>query len=101
MKKRYLATMLGLFSSLVLSTALFAGEATRADFGTLDTNQDGSLSAVEAASDPELSKNWSDIDKDENGVIDQAEFSAFEGMQDSGSGDQTMDQQKDDTMDQK
>jgi hypothetical protein len=83
MKKSYLPMMLGLFGSLVLSTAAFAGEGATMDFGTLDVNQDGSLSAEEAVADPELSKNWSDIDKDENGVIDQAEFSAFEGVQDS------------------
>ncbi len=81
MKKSYLSMLLGLFASLMLSTAVFAGEATGADFGTLDTNQDGSLSAEEAASNVELSANWSTIDKDENGVIDAAEFSAFEGMQ--------------------
>jgi len=92
MKKSYLAMLPGLFGGLMLTTALYAGEVTRADFGTLDTNQDGSLSADEAASDPELSKNWSDIDKDENGVIDPAEFSAFEGMQDTGSSDQPMEQ---------
>ena len=80
MKKHYLPMMLGLFGSLMLSSTLFAGDMSRPDFSTLDTNQDGSLSAVEAATDPELSKNWSDIDKDENGVIDQAEFSAFEEM---------------------
>ena len=90
MKKRYLPMMLGLFGSLMLSSALFAGDMSRPDFTTLDTNQDGSLSAVEAASDPELSKNWSDIDKDENGVIDQAEFSAFEEMQTPATGDKSM-----------
>jgi hypothetical protein len=92
MKKRYLPMMLGLFGSLMLSSALFAGDMSRPDFATLDTNQDGSLSAVEAASDPELSKNWSDIDKDENGVIDQAEFSAFEELQGAGTSDQQMEQ---------
>jgi hypothetical protein len=81
--KKYLTLLLGLFGSLVLSTALIAGEGTGADFGTLDVNQDGSLSAEEAAVDANLSSNWSDIDKDENGMIDQAEFSAFEEMQGS------------------
>jgi hypothetical protein len=81
MKKNYLALMLSLIGSLMLSTALFAGEETKMDFGSLDTNQDGSLSAEEAAASPELSSNWIVIDKDENGVVDQAEFSAFEGMQ--------------------
>lgn len=87
MKRRYLPMMLGLFGSLMLSSAVFAGDQSQPDFSTLDTNQDGSLSADEAAADSELSKNWSDIDKDANGVVDQAEFSAFEGMgSDSGSG---------------
>jgi len=93
MKKSYLNIMLGLFGSLMLTTALIAGEAARADFGTLDANQDGSLSAEEAAADVELSTNWSDIDKDENGVIDQAEFSAFEDMQGSGSSEMPATQQ--------
>ena len=81
MKKNYLALTLSLIGSLMLSTALFAGEETKVDFGSLDTNQDGSLSAEEAAVSPGLSSNWIVIDKDENGVVDQAEFSAFEGMQ--------------------
>lgn len=92
MKKTYLSTLLGLFGSLVLSTALFAGEGAGVDFGALDTNQDGSLSAEEAASDLELSKSWSVIDADENGVIDAAEFSAFEGMQDAGASEQPAEQ---------
>jgi Ca2+-binding EF-hand superfamily protein len=68
--------MIGLFSGLALSTSIYAG----GDFATYDTNQDGSISAEEAAADPELSKNWSTIDADENGMVDAAEFSAFEGM---------------------
>jgi Ca2+-binding EF-hand superfamily protein len=75
MKKRTLTTMVGIFSGLALSTALYAG----GDFATYDTNQDGSISAEEAAVDSELSKNWSTIDADENGMVDAAEFSAFEG----------------------
>lgn len=85
MKKSYLTMMLGLFGSLMLTTALVVAEGAPADFATLDANQDGTLSAEEAAVDVNLSTNWSDIDKDENGSIDQAEFSAFEGMQDTGS----------------
>lgn len=85
--KKYLAMPVGLFGGLMLSTALFAAEGSGADFGTLDVNQDGSLSAEEAASDPQLSNNWSTIDSDENGVIDYSEFSAFEAMQESGAGE--------------
>jgi Ca2+-binding EF-hand superfamily protein len=87
MKK--IAMPLSLFGSLMLSTAVFAGEGT-VDFSTLDANQDGALSAEEAASDLELSKNWSVIDADENGVIDQAEFSAFEATQGAESPEQPM-----------
>jgi hypothetical protein len=76
MKKRTLATMIGMFSALALSTSIYAG----GDFATYDTNQDGSISAEEASVDAELSKNWSTIDADENGMVDAAEFSAFEGM---------------------
>ncbi len=76
MKKRTLATIIGMFSGLALSTAIYAGS----DFATLDTNQDGSISAEEASADPELSQNWSTIDADENGMVDAAEFSAFESM---------------------
>ncbi|MES9944657.1 MAG: hypothetical protein B6D77_18970 [gamma proteobacterium symbiont of Ctena orbiculata] len=76
MKKRTLVMMMGMVSGLALSTALVAGGA----FTTLDVNQDGSISAEEAAASPELSKNWSTIDADENGMVDAAEFSAFEGM---------------------
>jgi Ca2+-binding EF-hand superfamily protein len=84
MKKRYLVTGLGMFSGLMLSTALIAGEGTMTEFSSLDTNQDGSLSAEEAATYQELSKNWSKVDADENGMIDQVEFSAFEAMQETG-----------------
>jgi Ca2+-binding EF-hand superfamily protein len=76
MKKVTLATVVGMFSGMALSTALVAG----GDFATYDANQDGTISAEEAAVDVELSRNWSTIDADENGLVDAAEFSAFEGM---------------------
>lgn len=90
--KKYLTMPLALLGTLLLSAPLFAGEGTTVDFGSLDLNKDGSLSVEEAASSPELSSNWSTIDSDENGVIDQAEFSAFESMQEGGSSDQPTDQ---------
>lgn len=74
MKKRTLATMIGMVSALALSTSIYAGGG----FAAYDTNQDGAISAEEAAADAELSKNWSTIDADENGMVDAAEFSAFE-----------------------
>ncbi len=69
-----------LFASLLLGTTVFAGEQASTQFQQLDENQDGSLSAVEASSDTELSSAWSQVDKDGNGAIDSSEFSAFEMM---------------------
>jgi Ca2+-binding EF-hand superfamily protein len=91
MKKRTLVTLMGMFGSLALSTALFAAEpeATTSGFSALDLDQDGSLSVEEAAANPALSTNWSTIDADENGVVDEAEFSAFEGMGSESMGDET------------
>jgi Ca2+-binding EF-hand superfamily protein len=84
MKKRTLATLIGMFGGLALTTSLYA----ESDFATLDTNQDGSISAEEASMDSELSKNWSTIDADESGSVDATEFSAFEAM---GSGSEAPD----------
>ncbi len=52
-------------------------------FGTLDLNRDGHLSKDEAAARPELVDRWSRADTDNDGLIDRAEFSAFE-VQSSG-----------------
>jgi hypothetical protein len=79
--KMYLTTFLGLFGSLMLTTALAAVEPD--EFGTLDFDHNGFLSheEVAASNDVDLITNWSNIDTDENGMIDAAEFSSFEAMQ--------------------
>ena len=76
--KKSVTLMLGLLSSLLFAAALVAGEKYGDTFGTLDADRDGQLSAMEVSNDPELSAVWTEIDTDENGVIDRAEFSAFE-----------------------
>lgn len=85
----------------VLPTLLFlaaiggGGPAVSATFGELDANQDGTLNTDEAGKDVELMKVWSGVDKDANGAIDRAEFSAFEtGREDSGASKQTPAQQQ-------
>ena len=51
-------------------------------FSTLDVNGDGKISKDEAQGD--LKDNWSAADANQDGNVDQAEFSAFEGEQSGG-----------------
>jgi hypothetical protein len=88
--------MLGLSAALLvatagpLATASCAAEPGQpkpdAAFQALDQNKDGKLTAVEVTSNMELSRWWTEIDKDDSGTIDQAEFSAFEAMQQTAEG---------------
>lgn len=56
-----------------------ASEAKKqVSFQDLDTNHDGYISPQEAKSDPQLSKQFSQADKNSDDRIDQSEFSAFE-----------------------
>ena len=89
--KTTLTTMLGLSAILLAATAgPLAAVSYAADpvlpkpdaaFQALDQNKDGKLTATEVKGNVELSRRWTEIDKDKNGSIDQAEFSAFEAMQ--------------------
>ena len=86
-----LTRMLGLSAVLLaatagsLATTSYAADTAPpkvdAAFQALDQNKDGRLTALEAKSNVELSRQWTEIDKDKSGTIDQAEFSAFEAMQ--------------------
>jgi len=91
MKKRTLAMVVGMVGGLMLGTTSFA-EGT-VDFATLDVDQNGSLSAEEAAGDPELSARWSEVDSDKSDSIEQSEFSAFESLRGESAGDTSMDNQ--------
>ena len=61
-------------------TAAVASEDT---FMKLDVNEDGYISAQEAAADEALHQRWETTDANQDGQIDAAEFSAFEAMEPS------------------
>ena len=52
-----------------------------ATFEQLDVNGDGQLSITEAGEDTRLTAMWSTADVDQDGVVNRAEFSAFERLQ--------------------
>ncbi len=69
--------------ALVIS-AFFGGAALAAEqptFQTLDQDGNGTISAQEAESDPALADAWDKADSNQDGVVDRAEFSAFETME--------------------
>ena len=68
------AALITTFSAVTVA----AGMGSSPAFEALDQNKDGQLSAGEASTDKGLSENWSDVDKDNSGTVDQSEFSAFE-----------------------
>ena len=47
-------------------------------FSKLDIDGDGVLSMEEASADPVLRESWSTADANQDGRLEQAEFSAFE-----------------------
>lgn len=78
-----------------------AGMSEPVSFDSLDVNKDGSLTQDEVQSHPELSQQYTTADQDQDGMISQSEFSAFEskpagqaGQQQSRSFDQ-LDSNKD------
>jgi hypothetical protein len=50
-------------------------------FKNLDTNHDSKVSVSEAENNTMLLNEFNDLDKDNNKVIDESEFSAFEPVQ--------------------
>lgn len=80
MKTSTLIKLLGIALFTMTFAASHAADMNTVQFEALDQNQDGQLTAEEAARDATLSENWTTVDKDANGAIDQAEFSAFESM---------------------
>ncbi len=86
--------LIAAIAAAAMSTSAFAAELgadTNAHVGTsanatagtqgfnqLDTNRDGKLSRSEAQANGRLSGQWSRMDADGNGKVDQSEFSAFE-----------------------
>jgi Ca2+-binding EF-hand superfamily protein len=70
-------------AAMALLTAGFltAAVASEDTFMKLDTNEDGYISAQEAAADETLHQRWETTDANQDGQIDAAEFSAFESME--------------------
>ena len=48
-------------------------------FKNLDTNHDGYISKEEAMKSKWLSQDWSKVDTNKDGKLEESEFSAFEG----------------------
>ncbi len=65
-----------LFATLavVVSGAVYADTT----FNQLDADKDGAISKAEAASAPALNDLWDTYDSNEDGKLDEAEFSRFE-----------------------
>jgi hypothetical protein len=65
------------FSAFIAAAAVAtAGENPY--FNKLDADGNGVLSQEEAAADPVLMENWATADINQDGQLEQAEFSAFE-----------------------
>jgi BON domain len=62
-----------LVSSAALSVVVCAQPG---DFSALDRNQDGYLSRIEVAADPEIAKRFAQFDLDKDRRLSQAEYSA-------------------------
>ena len=67
----------------LLASAFVATSAVAADdgLGGLDQDGNGAISAEEAAYSERLTQAWKQVDANEDGVVDRAEFSAFETME--------------------
>lgn len=87
--KRTLVTNLtkGMAAAIVLalgaSTNVYAGGAMKGAMGfdQLDKDGDGLISQQEAMEDKMLNAKFTDTDKDGDGQVNEAEFSAFEVME--------------------
>lgn len=77
---------------LIAALALLPFEVSAADYQTtaqqmfnkLDTNHDGYISREEARSDRQLSLDWDSADTNQDGKLEESEFSAFEESQEMG-----------------
>ncbi|MCB1792828.1 MAG: PRC-barrel domain-containing protein [Gammaproteobacteria bacterium] len=58
-----------------------AAVTSSAYFSRIDLDNDGTISEVEAVSEPSLKADWTATDINNDGMIDRAEFSAFEIQQ--------------------
>lgn len=71
--------------ALVLSNPVSSEEMPDSTtFTQLDRNHDGYISIIEATGQNELLQQWTEVDKDTDGKLEKAEFSAFEIQQSTG-----------------
>lgn len=64
---------------LCISFGLVAGESTTTEqFNKLDKDRNGTVSINEATGQLQILRMWTDIDTNRDGVLESAEFSAFE-----------------------
>ena len=75
MKKMLMVLLAGAF----LTGAAVAGE--KMGYKSWDTDGDGVINAEEAQGSAELTESWKEVDTNNDGVVDESEFSAFETMQ--------------------
>ena len=62
--------------ALLVSTAVIAGD--KISYKDLDADQDGKISPEEAAASPALTNQWTTLDANADGMLDQAEFAKME-----------------------
>ena len=76
MKLKDLMITGAMVTTMGFTGTLLAGESEY--FTQLDANGDGTLSMEEASADPVLRDSWTNADANQDGMIERAEFSAFE-----------------------
>jgi len=65
--------------AVLVPLGISAGEMQdRASFQQLDKDHDGSISVIEATGQIQLLREWGNVDKNSDGMLEQSEFSAFE-----------------------
>ena len=62
--------------AMLVSSVAVAGDATL--YRDLDADQNGIISPDEAAASPELTSQWTRLDTNADGMVDQAEFAKME-----------------------
>ncbi len=75
MKIKYLAVNAIFTTGLLMMAGAYSEEA---NFKALDADGDGYISMSEADQDPMLKESWNAIDSNQDGMVEKAEFSAFE-----------------------
>jgi hypothetical protein len=72
-------TMMVLIAAAFTTGVAVAGE--KMGYKSWDADGDGVISAEEAEKSMELTESWKEVDTNNDGVVDESEFSAFETMQ--------------------